>query len=107
MERKRDTIYYSSNNNNKHEFGTGFIVTGRMRNFTVDFKAVNERICVLRLKGRFHNYSMINVHAPTEEKEEYIKDQFYNILEKTYEECPKFDIKICLGDFKDCKGDRS
>ena len=45
MERKRDTVYYSCNNNNKHEFGTGFIVKGRMRNFIVDFKAVNERIC--------------------------------------------------------------
>jgi hypothetical protein len=74
--KERDTIYNSCNNNNKHEFGTGFIVTGRMRNFIMDFNAVNERICVLRFKGRFHNYPLINANAPTE-------NQFYNILEKT------------------------
>jgi hypothetical protein len=39
------------------------------------------------------------MHMHQLEKKIYIKDQFYNILEKTYEECPKFDIKICLGDF--------
>jgi hypothetical protein len=32
------------------------------------FTPVNESICMLRLKTRFFNLSIINIHAPTEDK---------------------------------------
>jgi hypothetical protein len=41
-----------------------------MKRDVLDFKAVDEGICVVRIKTKFHNLSFINVHAPTEEKEE-------------------------------------
>ena len=82
-----------------HVFGTGFIVIGKARNKVIDFKPINERMCVLRIRGRFHNYSLICVHAPTEDKDNKEKEAFYDMLEKVYETCPKFDIKICLGDY--------
>jgi hypothetical protein len=50
------------------------------------------------MKGKFYKYSLICVHAPIEDKEDYENDYFYDNLEKVYDECPKFDIKICLGD---------
>jgi hypothetical protein len=55
------------------------------------------RICKIRLRGRFHNYSVICAHAPTKEKNENEKDAFSDILEK-HENCPANDIKIMLGD---------
>jgi hypothetical protein len=57
------------------------------------------RLCKLRLRGRFHNYSIFSAHAPTEEKEAREKDTFYDMLVKEYEKCPKHDIKIIVGDF--------
>jgi exonuclease III len=51
------------------------------------------------MRGRFFNTTFISIHAPTEEKEEDIKDQFYERLERTYDEIPRNDIKIILGDF--------
>lgn len=65
----------------------------------MDFKYLDERICVLRMKGRFHKYSFSCAHSPIEGKEDYEKYYFYDDLEKCYDECPKFGIKICLGDF--------
>jgi endonuclease/exonuclease/phosphatase family metal-dependent hydrolase len=70
-----------------------------MKHFVVDFQPVNMRLCKLRLRGRFHNYSIFSAHAPTEHKDATEKDTFYDMSEKEYEKCPKHDNKIILGDF--------
>lgn len=41
----------------------------------------------------------MNVHAPTESKEDEVKDAFYNELERAYNSIPTSDIKIDMGDF--------
>jgi hypothetical protein len=78
--------------------GTGFVVKKKVRHLTIGFKAVSSRICTLRIKGKFFNYTIINAHAPTEASEEEGKDEFYDLLEKTYEESPSHDVKIIIGD---------
>jgi endonuclease/exonuclease/phosphatase family metal-dependent hydrolase len=63
----------------------------------MSFTPINERICMLRLKGKFHNITLINVHSPTEEQIEE-KDKFYDDLQRTYDRVPKHDIVMILGD---------
>ena len=65
----------------------------------MDFQAINKRLCVLRLRGKYRNYSIINAHSPTEEKDSAEKDTFYDALERAQESCPRHDIHIILGDF--------
>ncbi|XP_048481716.1 uncharacterized protein LOC125489586 [Plutella xylostella] len=65
----------------------------------IRFDAVSDRISVLRLKGKFCNYSIINVYAPTEMSEDSKKDEFYDHLEETYDQLPSFDAKLLIGDF--------
>ena len=62
------------------------------------FEHVNDRLCWIRVRGKF-NYSIINAHAPTEDKDDEEKDKFYLELETVYSQCPRCDIKIVLGDF--------
>jgi hypothetical protein len=50
------------------------------------------------MKGTIFNMTLINVHAPTEEKEDDIKDEFYAQLSEIYDRQPGH-IKIVLGDF--------
>jgi endonuclease/exonuclease/phosphatase family metal-dependent hydrolase len=95
---KSHTLFYSGKEEGTREFGVAFIVDRNMKRNVLDFKAINERICVLRIKTKFHNLSLINVHAPTEEKEEIEKEDFYQNLEEVYDSCPSNDIKIVLGD---------
>jgi len=59
-----------------------------------EFKDVNPRIPTLTLKDKNLHIVLINVHAPTEEKEEEIKEEFYDTLFDTTVE----NIKIVLGD---------
>jgi len=60
---------------------------------------VNERLATIRVKAKYFYISLICVHAPTEEKDDGVKDAFYAELERAYERCPAYDIKIVLGDF--------
>jgi hypothetical protein len=64
----------------------------------INFTPINERLCVIRIKGRFFNYSLINIHAPTNDSEEEAKDQFYEQLERAYAACPSHDMKLVMGD---------
>ncbi|PSN51304.1 Craniofacial development protein 2, partial [Blattella germanica] len=75
LEKKEGNIYYSCHNK-LHQFGTGFMVNQKYKHLVIDFQPINFRMCKLRIKGRFQNYSLINVHAPTEMKSEDEKDTF-------------------------------
>ncbi|XP_058453484.1 craniofacial development protein 2-like [Malaya genurostris] len=56
-------------------------------------------MCRLRIKGRFFNISIINVHSPHLGSSDDDKDEFYAQLEREYDRCPRHDIKIVIGDF--------
>ena len=58
----------------KHELGCGFYVSGEFLKYVKYFKIVNESIFCLRLKAKWFSCSLINVHAPTNEKTEKIKE---------------------------------
>ncbi|XP_037028700.1 uncharacterized protein LOC119068940 [Bradysia coprophila] len=92
------TTFHSSNSRD-HVLGTAFMVATKKEHLVLDFRKVNERLCVLRLKGRFKNYSVINVHAPHNESVEGDKDDYYEALARAYDELPAHDIKIVIGDF--------
>ena len=42
---------------------------------------------------------MINVHAPTNEKMEEVKEEFYNLLKQNINQIANSDIEVILGDF--------
>jgi hypothetical protein len=51
------------------------------------------------LRGRWCHIIVLNVHAPTEEKTDDMKDSFYEELERVFHKFPKYHTKILLGDF--------
>jgi hypothetical protein len=65
-----------------------------------NFRPINKRLCVIRIKGRFLNYSLINIHAPTNDSEEEAKDQFYEQLEQACAACSSHDVKLVMADAK-------
>jgi len=74
-------LFSSGSGSEKHEFGCGFYVSGEFLKYVKDFKIVNERMCCLRLKAKWFSCTLINVHAPTNERTED-KEEFYNLLDK-------------------------
>ena len=51
----------------------------------------------LRMKGRFFNHSILNVHCPHEERPDDEKEGFYAKLEQVYDGCSRRDVKIVIG----------
>jgi hypothetical protein len=89
---------YTSNLANNHGFETAFLVDSKFNHMVKNFTPINERVCVIRIKGRFFNYSLIDIHAPTNDSEEEANDQFYEQLERAYAACPSHDVKLVLED---------
>ncbi|OXU23053.1 hypothetical protein TSAR_001437 [Trichomalopsis sarcophagae] len=49
--------------------------------------------------GEWYRYVFINVHCPTEDKEEEAKDLCYVTLEQVIDQFESYDTRIVLGDF--------
>jgi exonuclease III len=50
------------------------------------------------LKGHLCDI-ILNVHAPTKDKVDDMKDSFYEELERVFDKFPQYHMKILLGDF--------
>jgi endonuclease/exonuclease/phosphatase family metal-dependent hydrolase len=99
LQRKQWAIYHSGQEKKK-QLGCGFVVGPRLKDRVIKWEPINERMCLIRLKARFFNISVICCHAPTEEeKDEVNKDIFYDNLSNLYDSCPSQDAKIVIGDF--------
>jgi hypothetical protein len=53
----------------------------------------------ITLRGRWCDIIVLNVHAPTEDKCDDIKDSFYEELEGVFNKFLKYHMEILLGDF--------
>jgi hypothetical protein len=51
------------------------------------------------LRGHWCHISVLNVHAPTEDKTDDVKDSFCKELEHVFDKFPTYHMKILLGDF--------
>ena len=100
---KRKIIHlYSGLKTSKGQHGTGFLITGCATQRILGFEPINERMCKLRIKGKFYNMIIISVYAPTEdENKQNAEDmeQFHNKLSDLYDKTPRNYAFILLGDF--------
>jgi exonuclease III len=60
---------------------------------------VSDRMPYIILRGHWCHIIVLNVHAPTEDKTDDVKDSFYEELERVFDKFPKYHTKILLGDF--------
>jgi exonuclease III len=100
------TTIYSRSEKRNGQLGTGFMVARKMKESMLEYETMNDRIRKLRMKGRYRNITIVSVHAPTEEKEEREKEEFYERLEETYQKMHKYNLVIIImGDLNAKKGE--
>lgn len=94
---KLHTILKSVTLSRKRGFGIIFILMKEFKINFIDNKSINEEKCAIRINANCcTNVWVINVHAPTEEKDDEVKDNFYDSLRRLFHSLP-FNGYIVLG----------
>jgi exonuclease III len=73
----RYSFCYSGSPNRQGYKGVGFHVTKQIRHRIMGFEPVTERICSIKIKGKFYNTTIINIYIPTEDDSAEEKEMFY------------------------------
>jgi len=94
-----NAIIFFGQCDNRRQGGTGFIVNRNLVAAIKDFKVVNARLTILIVEAKFFKIAFVNAHAPSEEKSDEEKEDFYSLLEFTLKGIPRHCIIILLGDF--------
>jgi hypothetical protein len=59
----------------------------------------SDRMSYIILRGCWCHVFVLNVHVPTEDKIDDVKDSFFGELETVFNNFPKYHMKILLGNF--------
>jgi len=92
--------------NKNHQFGTGFLVHHRTVSAVKGVEFISDRISYTVLGGRWCITTVLNVHAPSEEKSDDSKDSVNEELEQVFYYFHMYHMKIVLGGFNAKFGER-
>ena len=94
-----DHKLFHSGRDDIHMHGVGFLVHKESLTYVMGCKPISSRVITIRLRAKPFNMTLIQAYAPTTDKSDAEVEEFYEQLQKAYDEVPKGDIVIVLGDW--------
>jgi hypothetical protein len=95
-ERTGEYIFFYGKENENHELGTGSFAHKSIISAVIKVEFLSNRMSYIILRGSWCNIIVLNVHALTEDKIDYIKDRLYDEIEQIFDKFPRYRMKILL-----------
>jgi len=83
------TLFYSGSENKRHENGVGIMIHDSILPQVKIFKAINDRLCYIILKGRIFDLVILCCYGPTEDGQDEKKEEFMEELDRAYDDIPR------------------
>ena len=97
IKKKDETILYSGPEE-LHQKRVGIILNKEAEKSLIGWKPVTDRIIKVKFQSRHTKTTVVVIYAPTEEAEEEEKDNFYDQCQDVFNDIPKLDMVLILGD---------
>ena len=78
--------------------GVGIVIAERWADCVKSWRYVNERCVTLRMKIAGVWLTLVQVHAPTDDRDNDIKDDFFSVLQEVLDKAPRGDKVVIMGD---------
>jgi hypothetical protein len=98
-ERAEDYTFFYGQGNGDHQLGTGFFVQKRIVSAVRRVEFIGDKMSYIILSGCWCNIIVLNVHASSEDRGDDVKDSFYEELGRVFDQFPRYDMTIILGNF--------
>jgi len=98
MTKVSQTTIFNGKCEQAHRLGTGFTIHESIIDTVKEFRDISPRLSTLTLTTENFDLVLINVHAPTEDKDEIEKELFYATLEDVFNTSVG-QVRLILGDF--------
>ena len=92
-------IMITSSDQNRNYQGVGLVISKNLRKSVMSYTAVSSLIVTIRIKARPTNMSIIQIYAPTLDKDDEVHDKLYEQLQVTIESINRSDLLIVMGAF--------
>jgi hypothetical protein len=98
-ERAEDCTFFYGEGNGDHQLGTGFFIHKKILSVVWRVEFLSDRMPYIILRSRWFNIIVLDVHDLCEDKSDDVKDSFYEELGHVFDQFPRYEMKILLGDF--------
>ena len=99
---EKSTLIFSGGTNKI--YGVGIMISPLLSRIIVSWRAISDRLLLVRLKHKHGHLSIISVYAPTEMSTSEDKDKFYSDLSDVILHVSSHDKLIVAGDFNATSG---
>lgn len=99
IDKEKHRVFYSGSSNGKLEYGVGVITTGNISRCVTNFIPVSERVMLLQIQANPVNMNLVQIYAPTGDRDDDEVEKLYQSIEEITHRLPKHEINIVMGDY--------